>query len=157
MLPSIIRYLLSPPYRKHRKHSIVHVTARRSQPAPTRTTSSKASTRRSKRDNAGKQTELARASMSSIYTACSVLKTNEEIEICSVYKNIWWWCDARRVCLHTALSLRPFYFVHTCGVRVVFGNHRALGIWKLLQFAPNTVDLLCVSVICICSTRRERA
>ena len=50
-------------------------------------TSSKASTRRSERDNASKQTELARATMSSsIYTARCVLKTNEEIEICPAYK-----------------------------------------------------------------------
>ena len=45
-------------------------------------TSSKASTRRSERDNASKLTELARASLSSIiYVARCVLKTNEEIEI----------------------------------------------------------------------------
>ena len=55
----------------------------------TRATSSKASTLRSERDNAGKQTELARASMSSsIYTVRCVLQTNEEIEICSAYKTI---------------------------------------------------------------------
>ena len=107
--PSLIRYLLPAPYRKHRKYSTAQST---------RATSSKAGTRRSERDNAGKQTELARASMSSsIYIARCVLKTNEEIKICSAYKNIAGrWCDARRVCLYTALSRRPFYFIHTCGV-----------------------------------------
>ena len=75
-------------------------TAQYSTVQSTRATSSKARTRPSERDNAGKQTELARASMSSsIYTARCVLKTNEEIKICSANKNMLaWWCDARRVC-----------------------------------------------------------
>ena len=61
-------------------------TAQHSTAQSTRT-SSKPSTRRSKRNNASKQTELARASMSSsIYTAPCVLKTNEEIEVCPAYK-----------------------------------------------------------------------
>ena len=64
-----------------RKHSTAHHSTR---------TIGKASTRRSERDNADKQTELARARMlSSTYnTARCVYKTNEEIEICSAYKNI---------------------------------------------------------------------
>ena len=39
-------------------------------------------------------------------------------------------CDAQRVWLHTTLSLRPFHFVHACGVPVVFVDHGALGICK---------------------------
>ena len=73
--------------------------------------------------------------MSSImYTARCALKTNEEIEICSAYKNIQPFTKqlTKGFCRYTALSLRPFYFVHTCGVRVVFGDHRALGICKSL-------------------------
>jgi len=40
-------------------------------------------------------------------------------------------------------SLRPFYFFHTCGVRVVLGGHGALGICNSprTKFAPKTVDL----------------
>ena len=38
------------------------------------------------------------------------------------------WCDAPRVCLYTADALRPFHFIHECGVRVDFEDHGALGI-----------------------------
>ena len=45
------------------------------------------------------------------------------------------WCDARRVYLYTALSLRPSYFVHTCGVRIVWGT------MELLAFASRYLVL----------------
>ena len=61
-------------------------------------TSSEASTLRSERDNASKQTELARAGMaSSIYiTVCCVLMTNEEIQICPAYQSIQPFTKQRR-------------------------------------------------------------
>lgn len=44
------------------------------------------------RDNASRQTDLARASMSSrIYTARCILKTNEEIELCPTYNSCLAW------------------------------------------------------------------
>ena len=62
-----------------------HSTARHSAISPTQ--SSEASACPSERDNASKQTELARASMSSsIHTVRCVLKTNAKIEICPAYK-----------------------------------------------------------------------
>ena len=65
----------------HTKHS----TAQRNQPC----TRQRSSTYRSDCDNESKQTELARASMSSrASTAYCVLKTNEEIEICPARKHI---------------------------------------------------------------------
>jgi len=88
--------------------------------------SSKASTCRPERDNASKQAELARASMSSsIYTARCVLETNEEIEICpaKIYnhsQSSWSWCRARRTRLQlhaqsTLLFLSVlFYVFRTC-------------------------------------------
>ena len=91
--PSIMGYLLlrsinlvPPPYLKHRKHGTASTAPQY------RATSSNAIARRSERDNAGKQTELARASLSPrIYTARNVVKTKEEIEmICSAYNNICW-------------------------------------------------------------------
>ena len=73
---SSVRYLLL--YRKHN-------TASHSAIIPTQ--SSKPTTCRSERDNARKQTELARTSMSSSnYTARCALKTNEEIKICPVHQ-----------------------------------------------------------------------
>ena len=74
----------------YRRHRAAHTarTAQHSTAQSTRT-SSTASTRRSEGDNASKQTEVPRASMSSsIYTARCVLKTIVEIEICSAYKNV---------------------------------------------------------------------
>ena len=76
-----------------------HSTARSARTKP------KASTCRLDCNNASKQTELARARMSSsIYTAREVLKRNEEIEICLFYKNIQLltqrWCDAPRIFLY---------------------------------------------------------
>ena len=71
---SIIRYLLSIPYRKR---STVQSTR----------TSSKASTRRSERDNASRQSWLEPACCRAFYTARCVLKTNEETKICPAYQN----------------------------------------------------------------------
>ena len=73
-----------------------------------------------------------RASMSSsTYTARSVLKTNEEIKICPAYQiqnhsqNRFSWCDARRICLDFAISIK--YTRPGC-----FPEHGALGICKSL-------------------------
>ena len=105
-------------------------------------------------------TELARASMSSsIYTARCVLKTNEEIEICPAYEDVCpftnqlTWCDTRRVCLCTALPLRPFYFVHACGVRAVLVGHGALGIcastmYLSVRFIHSLHSFACYSFLC---------
>ena len=57
MSPSIRYLLVPPPYRKHHNHSTVQHSA-----VNPRDKQQKPSTRRSERDNAGKQTELARAS-----------------------------------------------------------------------------------------------
>ena len=121
---SSVRYLLL--YRKHN-------TASHSAIIPTQ--SSKPTTCRSERDNARKQTELARTSMSSSnYTARCALKTNEEIKICPVHQKYIQpltkqlsWRDARR---KMPLFPVPLYFVHACSVRHVFVDHGALGICK---------------------------
>ena len=87
----------------HRRVSSAN-TAQQSSISPTQ--SSKASTCRPERDNASKEIELAIASMSStIYTACYILKTNEEIEVrlAKIYNHSqgsWSWCDARRTRLY---------------------------------------------------------
>ena len=76
-------------------------TAQRNSPGQ----SSQASTYRPVLGSACKETELARTSMSSIFsftTRCA-LKTNEEIELCPAYKIVSQaagWCDARRIFLH---------------------------------------------------------
>ena len=141
--PSIVRYLL-PPW-----------TASTASTAPCRTTQStrstvsKESTRRSERDNAGKQTELAHASMSSsTYTAhCVNERSNRNLLGLQQY---CWWCDARRVRPYTALSLLPFFFVHTCGVRVVFGDHGAVDICKSLVCTENHGPLCAVQLFAFC-------
>ena len=60
-------------------------------------------------------------------------------------------CDARRVCLYTALSVRPLYFVHTCGVQVSFGDHGALGICKSLVCTANRGPLCAIQSFAFCS------
>ena len=73
-------YLLPPPYYKHRKHSTVQHSAVN----PRNKQQSKYAPIRARQQPRQKQTELARASMSSCKcTARCALKTNEEIEICS--------------------------------------------------------------------------
>ena len=100
-----------------------HSTAQRS----FRTTSSKASTLQSERDNASKQ---SRASVSSrIYTFIhdsSLCSQNERrnrnppgLQKYQPFKQLRW-CG---VVFTLLLSPRPFYFVHPCGVRVVFVDH----------------------------------
>ena len=74
--------------------------------------SGKASTCRSERDNASRQTELARASMSSsIYAARCVLKTNHRMRfdnVCSILKLYTCKCDGDRMYLlaNTAYNVR---------------------------------------------------
>ena len=87
-----------------------------------------------------------RASMSSSSsTARCILETNEEIQICPAYENIQP-LTALAVCvmregfafisnlnkMHCSFSLSflRMYFVDACGVRVVFLEHGALGIYK---------------------------
>ena len=104
--PSIIRRLI-PPYRKHST-------------AQSTRGSSNASTCRSEGDNAGKQRELARASITSgIYTARRVLHTNQEIENSSAYKSNQpfttqlSWCDTEMVsaCALFFLSVLSISFI----------------------------------------------
>ena len=100
-------------HRKHRKHSTAQST---------RTTSSKASTRRSEQTVGSRQHVVE-------HTYSSLCSQNERRNqnLLGLQKYCWW-CDARRVYLYTAPSFRPSYFVHyTCSVRVVFGDHGALG------------------------------
>ena len=61
------------------------------------------------------------------------------------------WCDARRVCPYTALSLRPFYFVHAFGVLVVFVDQGALGICKSPVCTENHGPLCPFDLFAFCS------
>ena len=61
-----------------------------------------------------------------------------------------WWCDAQRVRLYAALSLPPFFFVHTCGVRVVLGDHGAPDICKSLVCTENHGPLCAVQLFAFC-------
>ena len=127
-------FLIRTTYGRASSNFYYHRTASTAQYSTAQSTraSSKTSTCRSERDNAGKETELARASMSSsIYTARCVFKTNKEIQICSASNNIQptkqlRWCDARRVFACSPLC-RSVLFVYTYGVRG--------GTMELLAFA----------------------
>ena len=140
-----------------------HSTAQHSAFRPAQ--SGKASTCRSESDNASTQTELARASMfSSIRTARSVFKTNEEIEICPAYQSIQHLTnqlsrgDARRTCLyfqsHSSVRYRGqtllFLSVLFLCISLISYMHAASGLfsWSMellafasRQFAPKMVDL----------------
>lgn len=103
----------------------------------------------------------------------SVLITNEDIELCPAYKNLWYHrSQAGGVMLEgyafisiiimiyaTLLSISPFYFVRACGVRSVLG-HGALGICKSRHFASKTMETFSVRFIHIlfhcCSVACER-
>ena len=80
--PSIIRYLPPPPHHKHCKHS----TARHSAVNPRNKQSKYAPIRgrqRRQADGVGSRQHVVER----MYIQLAVLKTNEEIKICSVYKN----------------------------------------------------------------------
>ena len=135
MLSPSMRYLL-PPYRKHHNHSTVQHSAvnphdkQQSKYAPIR------ARQRRQADGVGSRQHVVER----LHSTPCVFKTNEEIEVCSAYKNIAG--VMRRVRLYTALSLRPFYFAHACGVRVVFGDQAALGIRKSLVCTKNRGPLI---------------
>ena len=104
--------------------------------------SSKACSCRSERDNASKQTEVAKASMSGICSALCSLNERRSRNLPDLQKQTTAHMQQKMVCAKdlsllpisitydTTLSLRPFYLVlvHVCGVRVVFLDHGALGI-----------------------------
>ena len=75
--------------------------------------------------------------MSSIiyYSACLALKTNEEIEICPADKNVGRTIPKAAFIAGVMREGLPctllFLSVHACGVRVVFVDHGALGIYFL--------------------------
>ena len=127
--PSIIRYLLPPPSLKHRKHSTVQHSAvnprnkQQSKYAPIR------AGQRRQADGVGSRQHV----FEHIYYS-SLCSQNERRNrnLLGLHKNIadGVWCDARRVCLYTALSLSvlSISFIHG-SVWVVFGTT------ELLEFA----------------------
>ena len=132
--PSIIRYLRPPPYHKHstavQQSAVNPRNKQQSKYAPIR------ARQRRQADGVGSRQHVVER----LHSTPCVFKTNEEIEVCSAYKNIAG--VMRRVRLYTALSLRPFYFAHACGVRVVFGDQAALGIRKSLVCTKNRGPLI---------------
>ena len=123
-------------YYYHHRTASTAITAQYSTAQSTRATI-KASTPRSERDNAGKQTELARASMSSSIQLTVFSKRTKKSKSPPSTKILRVWCYSRRGLgvRYTAirLSLRLFYFVYeTCGARVVLGNHGTLSICQSL-------------------------
>ena len=131
-------------YYYHHRTASTAITAQYSTAQSTRATI-KASTPRSERDNAGKQTELAplepacrraytqlagfsKRTSKSKFSRPTKVTNHSQGSLDGVMRKGFF-----PVC--TALSLRPFYFVHTCGVRVVFEDHGALAICKSLVVA----------------------
>ena len=135
-----------------RKHS----TEQHSAISPAR--SRKPSTCRSDRDNASKQTGLAKAgTSSSIFAPRCVLKAGQEIEIGPAYNNMealkkqLRWRDARRICLcfqskehktqHCFFSVSFLCFSCVHAASGVFSWSVELLASSSYHFAPKFVDL----------------
>ena len=106
----------------HDRTSSTASTAQHSTAQSTLATSSKANTRRRVRqrkpsDGVGSRQHVVEHTYSSL---CSQNERRNQ-NLLGLQKYCWRF-EGRRVCLYTALSLRPLYFVHTCGVRVILGT-----------------------------------
>ena len=78
-------------------------------------TSSKASGRRSERDNASRQSWLEPACRRGIYTARCVFKANEKIETCPAYKSIQPLTNSLAdVMLPVHCSFSPSFLIRSC-------------------------------------------
>ena len=122
-----------------------HITQQRSQPAQA---AEQVGVDQSAITHASRQSWLEPACRRVSIQLAVFTKTNQEIEICPAYKYMQpfteqlSWCDvACTPPLYTALSIRPFYFVHACGVRVAFVDHVELLAFASRQCAPRTTDL----------------
>ena len=106
--PSIIRYLLQ---YHHRAASTQRCTAQRGQPAQQAAKQVRAD--QSATTQACRRSWLVQACRRPIYSSlCSVFSKQRNRNLLGLQKYCWW-CDARRVCLYTALfspSLRPGCF-----------------------------------------------
>ena len=144
--PSIIRYLLQ---YHHRAASTQRCTAQRGQPAQQAAKQVRAD--QSATTQACRRSWLVQACRRPIYSSlCSVFSKQRNRNLLGLQKYCWW-CDAQRVRLYAALSLPPFFFVHTCGVRVVFGDNGALSICKSLLCTENPGPLGAIQSFAFCS------
>ena len=128
---------------------VQHSTAQCSQPAQQAAKRGRA--HQSATTQASRRSWLAPACRRAyVYTARCSKNERRNQDLLGLQKYCWW-CDAQRVRLYTALSLFTFYFVHTCGARIVFGDHGALGICKSLVCTENRGPLYAIQSFAFCS------
>ena len=125
-----------------------HSTAQRSQPA--QQAAKQVRSDQSATTQASRRSWLAPACRRAyVYTARCSKNERRNQDLLGLQKYCWW-CDAQRVRLYAALSLPPFFFVHTCGVRAVLGDHGAPDICKSLVCTENHGPLCAVQLFAFC-------